>query len=56
MLSVKTIAGDGIAKARASEFLPLNKSSSVTDDRTNAGTAFPRLTAPNPAPASLLFP
>ncbi|MBD1882446.1 hypothetical protein [Microcoleus vaginatus] len=42
MLSVKTIARDGIAKARASEFLPLNKSSSVTDDRTN--------TRPNPIP------
>ncbi|MEG4216949.1 hypothetical protein QUA27_23765 [Microcoleus sp. Pol14C6] len=28
-------AGDGIAKARTIEFLPLNKSSFVTDDRTN---------------------
>ncbi|MBD1811488.1 hypothetical protein NDA07_01525 [Microcoleus vaginatus DQ-U2] len=35
MLSVKTIAGDGIAKARTIEFLPLNKSLAVTDDRTN---------------------
>ncbi|MEG5163998.1 hypothetical protein QUB37_26830 [Microcoleus sp. AT3-A2] len=35
MLSVKTIAGDGIAKAKAIEFLPLNKSSCVTGDRTN---------------------
>jgi hypothetical protein len=34
-IQVKVFAGDGITKARAIEFLPLNKSSSVTDDRTN---------------------
>ncbi|MEG4071024.1 hypothetical protein QUA42_27520, partial [Microcoleus sp. Pol11C2] len=34
-IQVKTIAGECIAKAKAREFLPLNKSSFVTDDRTN---------------------
>ncbi|MEG4855351.1 hypothetical protein QUB10_31270 [Microcoleus sp. B5-D4] len=32
---VKTIARECIAKARAIEFLPLNNSSSVTDDQIN---------------------
>ncbi|MEG3971528.1 hypothetical protein QUA00_28495 [Microcoleus sp. T2B6] len=34
-LIVKTIARECITKARAIEFLPLNKSFAVTDDRTN---------------------
>ncbi|MEG4088234.1 hypothetical protein [Microcoleus sp. Pol12B4] len=34
-IEVKMFAGDGIAKAKMIEFLPLNKCSSVTDDRTN---------------------
>ena len=55
-IQVKTIAGDRISTAKAIEFLPLNKSLAVTDDRTNSfPNPFPRATRPNPAAASL-FP
>ena len=39
-LQVKMIAGDRIATAKAIEFLPLNKSLAVTDDRTNTAISF----------------
>jgi len=44
-IQVKMITGDRIATAWAIEFLPLNKSFAVTDDRTN--TRPPRIPQTN---------